>query len=395
MTQNEDPKILALIPARGGSKGIPRKNVRLFGGKPLLAYTIEHALHARHINLTIVSKDDAQLTEIARQYGAETLLRPPELATDTASTESVLLHALSILEQEESYTPSLVVLLQPTSPLRQPDDIDNAINALSAANADSLFSCFRSYNFYWRLADSHIVSVNYDYNHRPRRQDMTPQYIENGSIYVTKTSILKQYGNRLGGRICFYEMDFLDSFEIDTEEDFLLIEQLLHLRHRRLAASKLEGIRLLVLDFDGVMTDNRVLVSQDGVESVMCHRGDGMGIEKLRQAGIPVVVISKESNPVVSARCHKLGIPCFQNTTDKLATLKQVAEEHNVELAKTAYVGNDVNDIACIEAAGVGVAVADAYPEVKAVADIVTQATGSEGAVREVADLLLREASHG
>ena len=233
------------------------------------------------------------------------------------------------------------------------------------------------------------MAANYDPAQRPRRQDTAPEYTENGSIYVTKTEILKQHENRLGGRMAFYEMDPLDSFEIDTEDDCLLIEQLLHLRQRSAAVAKLRRVRLLALDFDGVMTDNRVLVSQDGVEAVLCNRGDGHGIERLREAGIPVVVISKESNPVVAARCHKLGIVCFHNVTDKLAALKQVADAHSLKLDQIAYAGNDLPDIACIEAAGVGVAVADAYPEAKAVADIVTQAAGGRGAVREMADLLI------
>jgi len=202
-------KIIAIIPARGGSKGIPQKNIRLLAGKPLVAYTIEHALRARQVNRTIVSTDDAEIAKVARQYGAEVVIRPPELATDTASSEPVLLHVLSFLEQTEGYLPSLIVLLQPTSPLRQPDDIDNAIDTLNAAGADSL-----------------------DYRHRPRRQDFTPEYVENGSIYMTKTEILKQCENCLGGRIAFYEMSPLDSFQIDTEEDFLLVEQLYYLRYR-------------------------------------------------------------------------------------------------------------------------------------------------------------------
>ena len=383
-------RICAIIPARGGSKGVPRKNIQLLAGKPLVAYSIEHALQARQVSRTIVSTEDDEIAKVARQYGAEVVMRPPELATDTASAESVLLHVMSFLEQTEGYTPSLVVLLQPTSPLRKPDDIDNAIDTLNAAGADSLVSCCRSYNFYWRWEDGQLISVNYDYRDRPRRQDFTPEYIENGSIYVTKTEILKQHGNRLGGRISLYEMNPLDSLQIDTEEDFLLLEQLLPLRHQHQAIEKLKGVELLVLDFDGVLTDNHVLVSQDGKESIVCHRGDGLGIERLRQEGIPVVVISKEANPVVSARCHKLGIPCFQNAADKLSVLKQAAKAHNVDLDKVAYVGNDVNDIACIEAVGVGVAVADAHPMVIAVADIVTQAAGGSGAVREICDLILK-----
>jgi len=226
-------KIIAIIPARGGSKGVPRKNIRLLAGKPVVGYTIEHALQARQVSRTIVSTDDVEIAKVGRQYGAEVVMRPPELATDTARSEPVLLHVLSFLEQTEGYMPWLVILLQPTSPLRQPSDIDNAIDTLNAAGADSLFSCCRSHNFYWRLEDGQPISVNYDYQHRPRRQDFTPEYIENGSIYVTKPEILKKCENFLGGRIAFYEMSPLDSFQIDTEEDFLLVEQLYYLRHRK------------------------------------------------------------------------------------------------------------------------------------------------------------------
>lgn len=216
--------ICAIIPARGGSKGIPRKNIRLLAGKPLVAHTIEHALRARRVNRTVVSTDDAEIAKVAHQYGAEVVMRPPELATDTASAEPVLLHVLSFLEQTEGYTPSLVVFLQPTSPLRQPDDIDNAINTLNVAGADSLFSCCRSHNFYWRLEDGQPVSANYDYRHRPRRQDFTPEYIENGSIYVMKPWVLRELRNRLGGTIAIYEMDYLNSIQVDTYEDLLLCE---------------------------------------------------------------------------------------------------------------------------------------------------------------------------
>lgn len=386
---SKKPNIIAIIPARGGSKCIFQKNLKLLAGKPLVAHTIEHALQARHVSRTVVSTDDTKIAQVAQQYKAEVVMRPAELATDTARSELALLHVLSLLEQTEGYVPLLVIFLQATSPLREPDDIDNAIDTLHAANADSLFSCCRSHNFYWRLEDDQLTSVNYDYRDRPRRQDFTGEYIENGSIYITKPEILKRYENRLGGRIAFYDMSPLNSFQIDTEEDFFLIEQLFTLRPQRSTLQKLKGVELLVLDFDGVLTDNRVLVSQDGAESVLCNRADGQGIEQLRHAGIPVVVISKETNPVVSARCSKLAIPCFQNATDKLATLGQVARTHKVDLSKIVYIGNDVSDLACMEAVGVSVAVVDAHSQVKAKAGIVTQAAGGQGAVREICDLIL------
>ena len=155
------------------------------------------------------------------------------------------------------------------------------------------------------------------------------------------------------------------------------------------ARALLRGIRLLVLDFDGVMTDNRVLVLEDGREAVLCSRGDGMGIGLLKAAGIPVTVISKEINPVVGARCRKLGIPHLQGIEDKLTELRRMAAEHRVDLADTAFMGNDVNDLACMNAAGVAIAPADAHPQALRAAALVTTAVGGAGAVREVCDLLL------
>jgi YrbI family 3-deoxy-D-manno-octulosonate 8-phosphate phosphatase len=381
--------ILAVIPARGGSKGVPRKNLAPLGGKSLLTYSIGHALSAKLVTRTVVSTEDAEIAEVARQWGAEVIPRPLELASDTATTESVLLHALSHLEQEEQYVSDLVVLLQPTSPFRQAGAIDQAIELLWQSGADSLLSVYRSHDFYWKQVDGWAQPVNYNYKARPRRQDQEPQYVENGSIYVTRTDILKGEGNRLGGKIAILEMSFLDSIQIDTMEDLLLAEQILLVRQRRQAAEILQGIHLLALDFDGVLTDNRVMVMEDGREAVMCHRGDGLGLSRLKEAGVPVVVISAESNPVVSARCNKLGIPCFQDTRDKLEILKEIAQQHALNLQEVAFVGNDTSDIEPMKAAGVAIAVADAHPEVLAVADLTTVSPGGRGAVREIADLLL------
>ena len=151
----------------------------------------------------------------------------------------------------------------------------------------------------------------------------------------------------------------------------------------------LSNIQLLVLDFDGVMTDNRVLVDQDGREAVWVHRGDGWGVARLREAGMPVVVISTETNPVVQARCRKLQIDAVQGCEDKLASLQQFARDRGVDRGSIAYVGNDVNDLDCLNWVGFPIAVADAESEVRAVAKLVTSKPGGWGAVREVADWIL------
>ncbi len=175
------------------------------------------------------------------------------------------------------------------------------------------------------------------------------------------------------------------------------MEALLSARRGGAVTAQLPVIDLLALDFDGVLTDNRVIVNEHGVESVQCDRGDGMGIARLRQAGVSVVVISTEANPVVSARCRKLGIHCVQACHDKLGALQSAAMGLGIGRTRVAYVGNDVNDLKCMGWAGLSIAVADARAEALAAARWVTRATGGAGAVREVCDQLIeaRDAATG
>ncbi len=153
--------------------------------------------------------------------------------------------------------------------------------------------------------------------------------------------------------------------------------------------SELGKIKLLILDFDGVLTDNRVLLNQEGTEAVWCNRGDGWGIARLKEAGIEIIVLSTETNKVVSARCQKLGIGCIHGCDDKLSALQEIIKQRSVRLKEVAYVGNDVNDLACMRYIGMPIAVADAVPEIKNLSRIVTSCRGGYGAVREVADLIL------
>lgn len=149
------------------------------------------------------------------------------------------------------------------------------------------------------------------------------------------------------------------------------------------------GVRMVVFDFDGVFTDDRVYVAEDGRESVVCSRGDGLGVARLRQHGVRMAVLSTESNPVVSARCRKLGLHCRQGLEDKGTALRVLVSEFGVDLAQVVFVGNDVNDLDCLRLARIGVAVADARPEVLALADWVLRCAGGRGAVRELCELVI------
>lgn len=386
----ENRRILALIPARGGSKGIPGKNLASLGGRPLLAHTVEQALATPAIGRVVVSTDDDAIARCAERCGAESLRRPAALASDKASSESALLHALDALEEREGYEPDLVVFLQATSPLRRRSDIRRAIETLDAECADAVFSACPIHGFVWRRRDRDLKALSYDFRRRPRRQDIGEDLLENGSIYVFKPWVLRRHNNRLGGKIAVYPMDPLDSFQIDEPEDLDLFERLLTLPGRRRTVPDLSRVRLLVLDFDGVLTDNRVVVHQDGSEAVRCDRGDGLGLERLLAGGrVEAVVLSKESNPVVAARCRKLGLKCAQGYDDKLPRLREMAATRGLDAARIAYTGNDVNDLEAMAWCGVAIAVADAYPRVRAAADLVTRRPGGRGAVREICDLLL------
>jgi YrbI family 3-deoxy-D-manno-octulosonate 8-phosphate phosphatase len=157
------------------------------------------------------------------------------------------------------------------------------------------------------------------------------------------------------------------------------------------ATDKLKDIRMLAMDFDGVLTDNRVFFSEDGKESVICSRTDSLGIRMLKEKrkDISIVVISKEKSKVVAARCDKLGIESHSGIDEKLSVLKKAAEEKGVGLAHVAYIGNDLNDLECIRHAGIGIAVADSVPEILKAAAVVTKNKGGLGAVREVTDMLI------
>lgn len=157
----------------------------------------------------------------------------------------------------------------------------------------------------------------------------------------------------------------------------------------KILTEKFKKIKLLVLDFDGVMTDNRVLISENGEESVFCNRSDGLGIEMLKNKGIEVVVVSKEKNKVVQARCEKLKIECWQGVDKKEAIFLREIEKRGLNLENVCFIGNDINDLECIKNAGIGIAVADSEKPLLDVADYITKRKGGRGAVRELCSLIL------
>lgn len=215
-------KILGLIPARGGSKGVSGKNIKILDGKPLIFYTIEAGLKSRYLDKVVVSTDDEKIARTALRAGAEVLMRPAELAEDKTPMLPVIQHA--ILQQKDR--PDLVVLLQPTSPLRTNVHIDKALDCFFEGGYDSLLSVCPSHAFIWKNGPESAFAVNYDFKKRINRQDKEQEYRENGAIYISKASIISDNNCILDKKVGLYAMPEEFSLEIDTEFDFKLMEKI-------------------------------------------------------------------------------------------------------------------------------------------------------------------------
>jgi len=212
--------IAAIIPARGGSKAIPRKNLLDFCGKPLMVWSIQQARGSRYVDSVFVSSDDSKILTVAQKAGAKPILRPKKLAGDKSSAEDALLHALDKIERCQQKKVDAVVFLQATSPLRTSKDIDQAIGTFISEKADSLFSVSALADCcLWQKNGRKLESLAYDYRNRGRRQDRKPLFLENGSIYIFKPRVLRRFRNRLGGKIVMHFMPIWQSHEIDEPDD--------------------------------------------------------------------------------------------------------------------------------------------------------------------------------
>lgn len=376
------PSIQPVILARGGSKGIPGKNLQLVGGRSL----VERAIDAvRRAGLRpMVSTDDDDIAEVAAGGGALVVRRPDALSGDEVSSEAALLHAADTLGMDDD---DFILLVQCTAPFLDPGDVTRVVDAL-VAGADSAFAATSFHRFVWAVDADGPRGVNHDLHGRARRQDREPEWLEAGSVYGMKVGGLRVHQHRFFGEIRIVPIVGSD-LEIDTPADLDLARRISSGTASTSTWPWPDRPRLVLCDFDGVLTDDRVWTDQDGVESVVCSRGDGLGLSLLREE-YAVAVISTEVNPVVARRCAKLEVPCIQGVgRDKGSAVTEIAGEHGVPLSAVAFVGNDVNDLAALEIVGFPVAVSDAHPRVREAAGLVLDRPGGRGAVRQLADLLL------
>lgn len=390
-------KTVAIIPARGGSTGLPGKNIRLLNGIPLVGRTVLAATGAAHISKVYVSSDTPQILSVAEKFGAIGIERPAELSTSTASSESVLVHVLEILERSDGSLPDIIVFLQCTSPFTTSAHIDAVVKQLLTQDASAAFAAVEDHGFIWQVtADGSAAGVTHNHTQpRSRRQDMKPRYRETGAIYAMRVPDFLASGNRFCGRTVLVPVE-MPPIEIDTQQDWEIAEAFARFEGRANVSVLLgRSVKALVTDFDGVHTDNLVTIDEDGREQVTCSRGDGMGIEQMKVRGLHLLIISREKNSVVEARAAKLGMGVLHHIQDKLPALDLWRRQRQLEWSEIAYVGNDVNDLECMKACGLSFAPADAYPIVRDAATVVLKSLGGRGALREVSDMLLYDEAKG
>lgn len=387
MTNPSAPDVVAVIPARGGSKGVPGKNLAVVGGRSLLARAIESCRASGAVDLTVVSTDDQAIAAEAERFDAMVVERPVDLAGDEASSESAVLHAIDVL-RTRGLAPTTVAFVQCTSPFIPPTALAGAIDRVRSGRADSVFAACETFEFLWsRSSDGQALGVNHDPSFRLRRQERIGDWRETGAFYVMAATGFLAARHRFFGRTEIEPVDASDSIEIDTPGDLQVARAIAASRPRGLG--RLAGVEILVTDFDGVHTDDTALVEETGRETVRVNRRDGHGVKLLRAAGIKVLILSTETNPVVARRAEKLGVECLHGLDDKAAALSAWMDERGIEPSSVAYLGNDVNDIGCLELVGHPIAVADAHGLVLDLAAYVTTAAGGRGAVREVAEVIL------
>lgn len=383
----QKPKIVALVPLRGGSKSIPYKNIKHIAGKPLCFWILEAACSSKMIHEVYVSTESEIISDAVSclSFPVKILKRDPVLATDTASTESVMLDFMNKVNFD------ILITLQATSPLTTAEDIDSAINYFLENNYDSLVTGVRTKRFFWSDENK---PLNYDPASRPRRQDFKGWVMENGAFYITKKDILRDQKCRLGGRIGVYEMPYDTSIELDEPEDWKVVESIIYKKNEADKKKNIESIakkiKMLIMDVDGVMTDASVYCDVKGSEMKRFNVRDGMGLGLIRKKGIKTAIITKEKTSIIDFRAKKLKIDyLYKGIDNKLEVLKEISEDSGIPLENIAYIGDDINDTEVINAAGFSAVPNDAEFSLLNIADYICANKGGSGCVREVCNIIL------
>jgi len=377
--------VIAFIPARGGSKSIPEKNIKSFCGKPLIFWNLQE-LQNSEVNEIIVATDSDKIKSVVNSFGfpkVKVYDRSSENSQDISSTESVMMEYINSVNLADEDT---FMLVQATSPFTQTSHFNEGLSLFK--KYDSILTCCESKRFSWREGKA----LNYDIYNRPRRQDHKGTLIENGAFYISSVSDIKSTKNRISGNIGIYEMPEFTYTEIDEPEDWIVAEALMNrfvLNSKTLDFSK---IKLFLSDVDGVLTDAGMYYTEKGDEFKKFCTYDGMGFQLLQKTGVKVGILTTEDRDLNRRRAKKLGLDFdFHGAKDKLQIVKDLCAKENITLDEVAYIGDDVNCFSLLSNVGIAACPNNAVPKIKAIPNIMQlKRNGGDGVVREFVDLFLK-----
>lgn len=383
-------KTIAFIPVRGGSKSIPLKNIKLFCGKPLVCWNIEALENCPVVDEIIVATDSDRIEEVvlAQLYNKTVIYhRSDENACDTASTESVMLEYIKYAHLDDN---DIFMLVQATSPLTETHHFSEALTLYKKGVYDSLLTCVRNYRFFW---NEDGTSMNYDYIHRPRRQNFSGMLMENGAFYINSVKNILATNNRLSGNIGIYEMPEYTATEIDEPDDWILLENLMRLHVLAKIDPPMKSIKLFISDVDGTLTDGGMYYSESGDELKKFNTRDGMGFQLLRELGIKTGIITSERTQIVESRAKKLKIDYLiqgKRNDGKFEAVREICDREGISLEEVAYIGDDINCYELLNAVGLKACPADACERIKQIGGIeIMKKKGGEGCVREFIEYVL------
>lgn len=377
--------VIAFIPARGGSKSIPLKNIKSFCGQPLIYWNLVSLQNAK-VDKIIVATDSQEIKRVVEKFNfpkVEFYDRKKENSSDESSTESVM---LEYINQSSLLDSDIFMLTQVTSPFTKEKNFNEGLALLK--EYDSVISCCESKRFRWKEDGS---AINYDIYNRPRRQDWQGDLVENGAFYISNVGNIKSSKNRISKNIGIYVMPEYTSVEIDAPHDWLVAEELMK---RYILIDKnvdFKNIKIVFSDVDGVLTDGGMYYSENGDEMKKFSVYDGMAFRLLQEKGLKVGIITTEDRDLNRRRAKKLNLDYdYHGAQDKLKIISDLCTKDNIKLSEIAYIGDDINCLQLLSNVGVAACPTNAVEKIKRIPNIIhLSKRGGAGVFREFAELII------
>ena len=380
-------KKIAFIPVRGGSKSIPKKNIKIFCGKPLIYWNLIELENCDQVDEIVVASDSEDIISVVEEFKFSKVVvyrRSNENAQDHSTSESIMLEYINFAKLDLS---DVFMLVQATSPFTKSNDFSNGLKMMNSY--DTVFSCAKIKRFIW---DKDSNPLNYDFKNRPRRQDFDGTFMENGAFCISLVSDIIKYNNRISGNIGICEMPEYTFVEIDEPEDWIIAERLFLKNNYSLNNYDFSKIKIFLSDVDGVLTDAGMYYTEKGDEIKKFSTYDGMAFKILQKKGVKVGIITTEDRQLNRNRAQKLSLDFdFHGADDKLKIVRELCKKQNINLNQVAYIGDDVNCFELLSNVGFPACPKNAVDKIKSIPNIIQiSQNGGSGVVREFVEIIIK-----